>query len=216
MRRVDRQRFSSNSLDTWSAPRAHFARNRGDQPSDETESRGGDAPLMRGARLHQAGKLLVADESRPVPAAGQELIAVTAVGICGSDLHWFTEGSIGDAVLNAPLILGHEIGGVIASGPRTGQRVAVDPSIPCWICPPCLDGNPNLCINIVFAGHGDTDGGMRQYLAWPSERLHQVAGMPHLDHRRRGDVLRGSRSGPDPAGDGVVGTRTRPPCAHLA
>jgi L-iditol 2-dehydrogenase len=129
---------------------------------------------MQVARLHQAGTIVVSDEPLPTATAGQELIAVTAVGICGSDLHWFTEGSIGDAVLAAPLVLGHEMAGVIISGPRTGERVAIDPAIPCRACPPCRDGNPNLCLNIVFAGHGSTDGGMQQYLAWPSDRLHPV------------------------------------------
>jgi L-iditol 2-dehydrogenase len=140
-----------------------------DDPGDPSA-----APLMRVARLHRAGEITLADEPRPVPGAGQELVAVRAVGICGSDLHWFTEGSIGDAVLGAPLVLGHEMSGVIASGPRAGQRVAVDPAIPCTTCPPCREGNPNLCINVVFAGHGSTDGGMRQFLAWPADRLHAV------------------------------------------
>ncbi len=129
---------------------------------------------MRVARLHRAGKLAVGDEPRPVATAGQELVAVRAVGICGSDLHWFTEGSIGDAVLRAPLVLGHEMAGVIASGPRAGQRVAIDPSIPCTTCPPCREGNPNLCVTLAFAGHGNTDGGMLEYLAWPADRLHPV------------------------------------------
>jgi L-iditol 2-dehydrogenase len=129
---------------------------------------------MRVARLHGTGDLRVADEPRPVPGRGEELVAVTAVGICGSDLHWFGEGAIGDAVLHAPLVLGHEMAGVIVHGPRAGQRVAIDPSIPCTICPPCREGNPNLCPNVIFAGHGDTDGGMREYLAWPGDRLHPV------------------------------------------
>lgn len=145
--------------------------------SDQRATAGSDpvaAPLMQVARLHRAGELALHDEPRPVPTAGQELVAVRAVGICGSDLHWFTEGSIGDAVLGAPLVLGHEMGGVIVSGSRAGQRVAVDPAIPCTLCPPCREGNPNLCIDVVFAGHGSTDGGMRQYLAWPADRLHPV------------------------------------------
>jgi L-iditol 2-dehydrogenase len=99
---------------------------------------------------------------------------VTSVGLCGSDLHWFTEGGIGDAVLSRPLVLGHEMAGVIRGGPRDGVRVAIDPAIPCGVCEPCRDGDPNLCLTIVFAGHGSCDGGLRQLMAWPSDRLHPI------------------------------------------
>jgi L-iditol 2-dehydrogenase len=99
---------------------------------------------------------------------------VTAVGICGSDLHWWTEGSIGDARLAHPLVLGHEGAGVIESGPRAGQRVAIDPAISCGNCRACRDGYRNLCYRIRFAGHGDTDGMLRQVMAWPAELLHPL------------------------------------------
>jgi L-iditol 2-dehydrogenase len=105
---------------------------------------------------------------------GESLVRVTAVGICGSDLHWFTEGSIGDATVAHPLVLGHEMAGVVVDGPLAGRRVAVDPAIPCFACHPCREGNPNLCDRIVFAGHGGTDGGMREYLCWPGDRLHPL------------------------------------------
>jgi L-iditol 2-dehydrogenase len=95
---------------------------------------------------------------------------VTAVGLCGSDLHWYEEGSIGDARLSHPLVLGHEFGGVIADGPRAGQRVAADPAADCGHCAPCLGGRSNLCLAMHFAGHGSTDGALRSLMAWP-ERL---------------------------------------------
>jgi L-iditol 2-dehydrogenase len=129
---------------------------------------------MRVARLHGPGDIRLTDEPAPPVPDGACLVDVEAVGICGSDLHWFTEGSIGDAHVGAPLVLGHEMGGTIADGPRRGQRVAIDPSVPCWHCEPCRAGNPNLCLHIVFAGHGATDGGLRQQLAWPGDRLHPV------------------------------------------
>jgi L-iditol 2-dehydrogenase len=126
---------------------------------------------MRVARLHGAGDLRVSDEPAPEPAAGESLVRVESVGICGSDLHWFEEGGIGDSRLDAPLVVGHEFAGVVEAGPLTGQRVAVDPAIPCWSCEPCRDGHPNLCPRVRFAGHGDCDGGLQQYLSWPTERL---------------------------------------------
>jgi L-iditol 2-dehydrogenase len=104
------------------------------------------------------------------PGPGEVLLRVGAVGLCGSDLHWFEEASIGDAVLSRPLVLGHEIGAEIVSGPRDGQRVAVDPAWDCGRCEPCLHGRSNLCLAMRFAGHGNTDGALRGFMAWP-ERL---------------------------------------------
>jgi L-iditol 2-dehydrogenase len=102
------------------------------------------------------------------------LVRVTAVGICGSDLHWWDEGVIGDATLAHPLVLGHEGAGVIAEGPRRGERVAIDPAITCGTCRACRDGYANLCYRIRFAGHGETDGMMREFMSWPTELLHPL------------------------------------------
>src|ERR1700754_878538 len=132
-------------------------------------------PSMNAARLHGPGDIRLHTEEIPQPRdAGEWLVEVTSVGICGSDLHWFTEGAIGDAVLNRPLVLGHEMAGVVRGGPADGTRVAIDPAIPCWNCEQCHAGDPNLCPDVLFAGHGDNDGGLRQFLSWPSTRLHPL------------------------------------------
>ena len=109
-----------------------------------------------------------------MPGPDEQLVRVGAVGICGSDLHWFTEGGIGDAHLAAPLVLGHEVAGTIEGGPRHGERVAIDPAIPCENCATCRSGERNLCPTVGFAGHGETDGGLRDYLTWPSRLLPQL------------------------------------------
>jgi L-iditol 2-dehydrogenase len=127
---------------------------------------------MKVARLRHAGLIDVRDEPDPVAGDNETLVRVTAVGICGSDLHWFIHGGIGDDQVAAPLVLGHEIAGLALNGPLEGQRVAVDPAIPCLHCRPCREHNPNLCLNIRFAGHGSTDGGLRELMAWPTRRLH--------------------------------------------
>ena len=134
---------------------------------------------MRVARLYGTGDIRVADEPAPAgagqePSDGETLVRVTAVGICGSDVHWWTEGAIGDAKLSRPLVLGHEGAGVIAAGPRRGERVAIDPAIPCEACRACHDGYRNLCYNIRFAGHGETDGMLREQLRWPARLLHAL------------------------------------------
>jgi L-iditol 2-dehydrogenase len=124
--------------------------------------------------LHGIGDIRVGDEPTPVAGPGSSLVRVTAVGICGSDLHWYEDGGIGDAQLAVPLVVGHEFAGVIEGGPRHGERVAVDPAIPCGVCEQCLAGNRNLCPYMHFAGHSDTDGGLREYLTWPTDLLHPL------------------------------------------
>ena len=130
--------------------------------------------LMRVTRLHGAGDIRVSEEAVPEPGPGERLVRVTAVGICGSDLHWYDQGGIGDAQISHPLVLGHEGAGVIADGPRRGERVAVDPAIPCGVCRSCRDGYRNLCPRVRFAGHGGTDGMMREFITWPDELLYPL------------------------------------------
>jgi L-iditol 2-dehydrogenase len=132
------------------------------------------------ARLHGTGDIRIGEEAPPAMSADADagdsdvLVRVTAVGICGSDLHWWTEGAIGDARLAHPLVLGHEGAGVIETGPRAGQRVAIDPAITCGTCPACRAGYRNLCYRVRFSGHGETDGMMREVMAWPPELLHPL------------------------------------------
>lgn len=125
---------------------------------------------MKILRLHAPHDFRFHEEPVPVPQTGEALLHVRAVGICGSDIHWYQEGGIGDARLDHPLVLGHEFTAVT----ETGQRVAVDPSIACEQCEYCLRGNPNLCEDIIFAGHGSYDGAMRQQMTWPQRCLFPI------------------------------------------
>src|SRR5512139_42291 len=122
---------------------------------------------MRVARLHGLRDVRLHDEERPTPAPGQVLVRVEAVGLCGSDLHWFEEGGIGSSRITHPIVPGHEMAG------RTedGRLVAIEPAIPCERCPLCLEGHPNLCPKIRFSGQGDDDGSMREWMAWPNRNL---------------------------------------------
>ena len=122
---------------------------------------------MKIVRLHAHGELRLHDEPEPEPLAGEALVRVKAVGVCGSDLHWFSEGEIGDAKLEHPLVLGHEFAGET----EDGLRVAVDPAIPCRHCEFCERGHPNLCENMIFAGHGETDGALRECGSYPLRNL---------------------------------------------
>jgi L-iditol 2-dehydrogenase len=122
---------------------------------------------MKSVRLHGTGDLQIHHERVPVAAAGEKLVRIRSVGVCGSDLHWFCEGSIGDVRLDHPLVLGHEFAGET----EDGQRVAVDPAIPCGHCELCERGHPNLCENLIFVGHGENDGALREYASHPTRCL---------------------------------------------
>ena len=129
---------------------------------------------MKALRLHSKGTFELHDEEPPRPDEGEELVRITSVGICGSDLHWLEGGGIGSDRLERPLVLGHEFAGVIAEGEREGTPVAVDPAVPCLACEFCLAGHPNLCENVRFSGHAETDGALREYMAWPSHCLFPI------------------------------------------
>ena len=123
------------------------------------------------ARIHGAGDLRLHEEPVPAPGPGELLVRVTAVGVCGSDVHWWQEGQIGGDRIETPLVLGHECAGVIESGPRAGERVAIDPAQTCGRCEYCERGEVNLCSALRFAGHAPQDGALRHWVAWPERCL---------------------------------------------
>ncbi|MBK9925202.1 MAG: zinc-binding dehydrogenase [Anaerolineales bacterium] len=125
---------------------------------------------MKSVRLHGTGNLQIHEEPVPTTGMGEKLVRIKAVGVCGSDLHWFSEGSIGDARLSRPLVLGHEMAGET----EDGQRVAIDPAIPCGHCEFCELGHPNLCEDMIFAGHGKHDGALREYASYPTRCLFPI------------------------------------------
>src|SRR5262245_12470484 len=114
---------------------------------------------MQGAKIHGVRDVRLHETlPDPVPGAGQVLLRVRAVGVCGSDLHYYREGGIGPARIRTPLMPGHELSAEVVGG--TGERydladgtlVAVDPAQPCGHCDPCRAGHPNLCPNVRFLG----------------------------------------------------------------
>jgi L-iditol 2-dehydrogenase len=129
---------------------------------------------MKALRLHAPGDLRLHEEPDPEARPGEVVVRVGGVGLCGSDRHWFLEGGIGDAILREPLVLGHELAGIVVDGPRAGERVVLDPAVPCGRCALCLAGQGHLCANMRFAGHGSTDGGLRTLVAWPDHLVHTL------------------------------------------
>ncbi|MEO6021402.1 MAG: NAD(P)-dependent alcohol dehydrogenase [Knoellia sp.] len=129
---------------------------------------------MRVAVLAEPGSIVV--ESRPVPspAPDEVLIEVRSVGVCGSDTHYFDHGRIGDHIVTGPLVLGHESAGVIVAvgaevdPDRVGERVAIEPGVPCRSCVQCLGGHYNLCPDMVFHATPPIDGTLSEYVTHPS------------------------------------------------
>ena len=104
----------------------------------------------------------------PAPRAGEVLVRVESVGICGSDMHAFLGH---DERRPAPLILGHEAAGVVTGGPRDGERVTVNPLVTCGDCPACRSGRDNLCPKRQIISMQPREGAFAQWLAIPERNL---------------------------------------------
>ncbi len=132
---------------------------------------------MRVARLYGAGTIRVEEAPKPQPGPGETLLRIRRVGICGSDRHYYRHGGIGEDKMTLPLILGHEVAGIVeavgkgAQRVQEGQRVALDPAQPCGHCEFCRTGHPNLCENLRFLGAWPVDGGMQEWLVYPADLL---------------------------------------------
>ena len=108
------------------------------------------------------------DVPDPSPAADEHLIRVDAVGICGSDMHAYLGH---DDRRPAPLILGHEAAGVVAQGPREGERVTINPLVSCGVCPFCKSGRENLCSARQIISMPPREGAFAQYVSMPAQNL---------------------------------------------
>ena len=111
-----------------------------------------------------------------MPKVGKDdvLVNIKAVGICGSDVHYYAKGRVGDFVVEYPFLLGHEAAGVVtAVGENVrnfavGDRVTMEPGIPCGTCEQCLKGRYNLCPDVKFWATPPYDGCLCDYVAHPA------------------------------------------------
>jgi len=129
---------------------------------------------MKAAVLRAQGDLVIEQvkELGDIPQ-GYVRVKVKAVGLCGSDVHYYSHGRIGDFVLRAPMILGHEVGGIIDGvGPGVdlplGAVVALEPGIPCGSCDGCRRGDYNLCAEVKFFATPPVDGALAEYVLHPA------------------------------------------------
>lgn len=131
--------------------------------------------------VHAAGDLRV--EERPLrrPEPHEAVVAISYGGICGSDLHYYAHGAVGESVLRGPMVLGHEVSGHVAvaaadgSGPAEGTPVTVHPAAPCLRCRFCAEGRPNLCPHTSYLGSAahfpHTDGAFAERHVVAATRL---------------------------------------------
>ncbi|WP_318183134.1 alcohol dehydrogenase catalytic domain-containing protein [Janibacter melonis] len=135
---------------------------------------------MRAAVLRGVGDIAVEERPVPTPGLGEVLVEIAAVGVCGSDTHYLLHGRIGPHVVREPLVLGHEASGrVVAVGEgvdpaRVGERVSLEPGVPCGTCPTCRSGRYNLCPQMVFHATPPVDGSMQQHVAIHASMAHPV------------------------------------------
>lgn len=135
---------------------------------------------MRAAVLTEAGRIEPQDRPVPTPAPDEVLVQVTAVGVCGSDVHFYHDGHLGDWVVTEPLVLGHESGGVIVAvgadvdPGRIGQRVSVEPQHPSTGSAETLRGDYNLDPHMRFYAIPGTDGAFQEYVTIQSHFAHSV------------------------------------------
>lgn len=135
---------------------------------------------MRAAVLRGPRDLVVEERPDPRPGPGEVLVRVQAVGVCGSDTHYYDHGRIGRFVVEAPLVLGHEAAGVVVAAgpgvatPLVGQRVSIEPGVPDRSCPQCLAGRYNLCPEMRFFATPPVDGAFAELVVVHSAFAHPV------------------------------------------
>lgn len=132
----------------------------------------GDRPTSQRAAVLHAPKDVRLEE-HPVPAVGRSevLVKIRSVGVCGSDVHYFRHGRIGSFIVEQPLVLGHEAAGVVVelgedvTKHRVGERVCLEPGLPCGRCRECRAGRYNLCPDVRFLGTPPINGAFTDYLS---------------------------------------------------
>ena len=126
---------------------------------------------MKVAVMNGIGKMGFTERDIPTPKDDEVLVKLDYVGICGSDLHYYESGAIGDYVVEPPFVLGHEPGGVVVEVGKdvkhlkVGDKVALEPGKTCGHCEFCKQGKYNLCPDVVFFATPPVDGVFQEYVA---------------------------------------------------
>ena len=131
--------------------------------------------MMRAAVMTEPGKIAIIEQEMPKIKDCEVLVKIEHVGLCGSDVHYYTDGRIGDFVVENPIILGHEAAGKVVevgkdvTSLQKGDLVALEPGITCGKCEFCRTGRYNLCPDVEFLATPPYDGAFVEYIAYPED-----------------------------------------------
>jgi L-iditol 2-dehydrogenase len=135
---------------------------------------------MEAAVMDRPLSINIEKVSVPEPKDDEVLVKVHCIGICGSDVHYYEHGKIGRYEVKEPIILGHELSGVVAevgkdvTNVSVGDRVAVEPGVTCGRCQYCKSGRYNLCPDVVFMATPPVDGAWAEYISIRSDFLFKL------------------------------------------
>lgn len=130
---------------------------------------------MKVVYLTEPGKMEIVEEPVPEAGQGQVLVRIEYNGICGSDVHFFKDGRVGDCVLTDKFVLGHEVSGTVVElgegveNLNVGDRVALEPGYACGKCEFCKSGRYNLCPDVKFFAAPPVRGALQEYVAHPAD-----------------------------------------------
>jgi len=146
---------------------------------------------MKALVLMEPQHLVIQNRPMPEPGPGQVRVRIHRGGICGSDMHYFHHGGFGTVRMQAPMVLGHEVAGVVdavgagVTATGIGNRVAVNPGLACGQCHACRMGRPRQCADMRFMGSAmrnpHVDGGFREYVVLAEAQTVPVADLIGLD-----------------------------------
>lgn len=135
---------------------------------------------MKAAVLHKPGDIRIEEIDLPKIKYNEVLIEIKSVGICGSDIHYFKYGRIGNFIVKEPIILGHEAAGeIVEVGTKVknwkiSDRVAIEPGLPCRKCQFCKSGHYNLCSDMAFMATPPINGAFTEYIAYPADFIYKL------------------------------------------
>jgi len=145
---------------------------------------------MKAMILTGIRQMAMADVPDPVINNPKDVkIKMTALGICGSDIHYYTDGKIGSQQVKYPFTVGHECAGIVVETGRDvtkvkpGDKIAIEPAMPCHQCDQCLQGRQHTCREIRFLGcPGQAEGALSEYIVMPEENCFILSGNLSADH----------------------------------
>ncbi len=127
---------------------------------------------MKSVLLTGIKKFEISDIPKPgIKKDDEVIIRIKTVGVCGSDIHYYTKGRIGSQIVEYPFTIGHEAAGIVektgknVTKVKEGQRIAIDPAVSCGVCDQCKAGRENTCRKLMFLGcPGQLDGCLSEYI----------------------------------------------------